>query len=137
MEEQHPAEHGNSKPRVFRLPSQKALINRYALKSVGADVIAVRLRQRVREYANANGFGIDEEAERSVLDGEAGVPGGSLMSGSPLAIQVAKNKFTPDQDVEAVKADYVYCVEALARYADIIVVNFTKKAKRKSSQWSW
>lgn len=68
---------------------------------------------------------------------EAGVPGGSLMSGSPLAIQVAKNKFTPDQDIEAVKADYVYCVEALARYADIIVVNFTKKAKRKSSQWSW
>ena len=114
---------GNPKPRVFRLPSQKALINRYGLNSEGADNVAMRLRQRVREYAYANGFGIDEEAEQSVLDGEAGVPGGSLMSGRLMAVQVAKNKFTPDHDIEAVKADYVYCVEALARYADIIVVN--------------
>ena len=114
---------GNPKPRVFRLPSQKAMINRYGLNSEGADNVAMRLRQRVREYAFANGFGIDEEAEQKVLDGEAGVPGGSLMSGRLLAVQVAKNKFTPDEDIEAVKADYVYCVEALARYADIIVVN--------------
>ena len=28
---------GNPKPRVFRLPSQKALINRYGLNSEGAD----------------------------------------------------------------------------------------------------
>ena len=83
----------------------------------------MRLRQRVREYAYANGFGIDEQAEQSVLDGEAGVPGGSLRSGSLMAVQIAKNKFTPDEDIEAVKADYVYCVDALARYADVIVVN--------------
>lgn len=114
---------GNPKPRVFRLPSQKGLINRYGLNSEGADNVAMRLRQRVREYAYANGFGIDEEAEQRVLDGEAGVPSGSLMSGRLMAVQVAKNKFTPDEDIEAVKADYVYCVEALARYADIIVVN--------------
>lgn len=114
---------GNPKPRVFRLPSQKALINRYGLNSIGADNVAMRLRQRVREYAYANGFGIDEEAEQSVLDGEAGVPGGSLLSGKLMMVQVAKNTFTPDEDIEAVKADYVYCVEALARYADIIVVN--------------
>lgn len=114
---------GNPKPRVFRLPSQKALINRYGLNSEGADSVAMRLRQRVREYAYAKGFGIDEEAEQSVLDGEAGVPGGSLKNGSLMAVQVAKNKFTSDEDIEAVKADYVYCVEALARYADIIVVN--------------
>ena len=114
---------GNAKPRVFRLPSQNALINRYGLNSEGADNVAMRLRQRVREYAYANGFGIDEEAEQSVLDGEAGVPGGSLKSGRLMAVQVAKNSFTPDEDIEAVKADYVYCVDALARYADIIVVN--------------
>ncbi|CAF9936964.1 Dihydroorotate dehydrogenase (quinone), mitochondrial [Imshaugia aleurites] len=118
----HPQD-GNPKPRVFRLPSQKALINRYGLNSLGADDVAMRLRQRVREYAYANGFGIDEVAEQRVLDGEAGVPGGSLTRGCLMAVQVAKNKFTPDGDIEAVKADYVYCVEALARYADIIVVN--------------
>lgn len=117
------AQSGNPRPRVFRLPSQKALINRYGLNSEGADVVAMRLRQRVREYAYANGFGIDAEAEQRVLDGEAGVPGGSLKQGRLLAVQVAKNKDTPDWDGEAVRADYVYCVEALARYADVIVVN--------------
>ena len=83
----------------------------------------MRLRQRVREYAYAMGFGLHEDAEQRVLDGEAGVPPGSLVEGKLMAVQVAKNKFTPDNDIEAVKRDYVYCVEALARYADIIVVN--------------
>ena len=116
---------GNAKPRVFRLPSQEALINRYGLNSEGADIIAMRLRRRVREYAYATGLGIDEFAEQRVLDGEAGVPPGSLMEGKLLAVQVAKNTNTPDDDIEAVKADYVYCVEVLARYADILVVNIS------------
>ena len=114
---------GNPKPRVFRLPSQNALINRYGLNSEGSHHIAMRLRQRVREYAYAMGFGIDEEAERRVLDGEAGVPPGSLTEGKLLTVQIAKNKWTRDEDIEAVKADYVHCVDTLARYADIVVVN--------------
>lgn len=83
----------------------------------------MKLRQRVREYAYEMGFGLDEDAEQRVLDGEAGVPGGSLMEGRLLAVQVAKNSWTPDDDIEAVKADYVYCVDKVARYSDIIVVN--------------
>ncbi|KAL8957680.1 MAG: hypothetical protein Q9183_005991, partial [Haloplaca sp. 2 TL-2023] len=114
---------GNPKPRVWRIPSQRALINRYGLNSEGADHIQMRLRQRVREYAYRMGFGIDEEAEQRILDGEAGVPPGSLQGGKLMAVQIAKNKWTPDQDIEAVKKDYVYCVNALARYADIVVVN--------------
>ena len=114
---------GNPKPRVWRIPSQRALINRYGLNSEGADHIQMRLRQRVREYAYHMGFGIDEEAEQRILDGEAGVPPGSLQGGKLMAVQIAKNKWTPDQDIEAVKKDYVYCVNALARYADIVVVN--------------
>ncbi|KAI9669190.1 MAG: Dihydroorotate dehydrogenase (quinone), mitochondrial [Caeruleum heppii] len=114
---------GNAKPRVFRLPSQNALINRYGLNSEGADHIAMRLRQRVREYAYAMGFGLEQDGERRVLDGEAGVPPGSLSDGKLLAVQVAKNKATNAQDIEAVKRDYVYCVDALAKYADIVVVN--------------
>ncbi len=114
---------GNPKPRVWRLPSQKALINRYGLNSNGADHVAMRLRQRVREFAYHMGWGIDEEAEQRILDGEAGVPPGSLQEGKLLAVQIAKNKWVADADIEAVKKDYVYCVDALARYADIIVVN--------------
>jgi dihydroorotate dehydrogenase len=114
---------GNPKPRVFRLPSQNALINRYGFNSEGADLVAMRLRQRVREYAYHAGLGIDEEAERMVLDGEAGVPPGSLMSGRLMAVQIAKNKTTSEHDMAAVKHDYTTCVDRLGKYADIIVVN--------------
>jgi dihydroorotate dehydrogenase len=113
---------GNPRPRLFRLPSQNALINRFGLNSEGADRVAHRLRQRVRAYAYHMGYGLDEEAERFVLDGEAGVPPGSLVPGKLMGVQVAKNKNTPD-DIESVIKDYVYCVDRLSRYADVIVVN--------------
>ena len=114
---------GNDKPRVFRLPSQNALINRYGLNSEGADHVAMRLRQRVREYAYSLGLGYDAEAERKVLDGEVGVPPGSLIPGKLLAVNIATNKSTPKNDVKKVTEDYVYCVEQLGPYTDIIVVN--------------
>lgn len=117
------AQDGNPKPRSFRIPEQKALINRYGLNSKGADDMAKRLRERVRRFAYYAGFGIDEEAERKVLDGEAGVPPGSLTPGKLMLIQVAKNKVTPEDDIEAVTNDYVYATQRLGRYADILVVN--------------
>lgn len=86
-------------------------------------MIAMRLRQRVREYAYSHGFGNDEIAEQMILDGEAGVPPGSLTQGTLMAVNIAKNKDTPDDDPEAVKKDYVFCVNTLAKYADILVVN--------------
>jgi dihydroorotate dehydrogenase len=114
---------GNEKPRVFRLTSQHAMINRYGLNSEGADYVAMKLRNRVRKFAHSLGLGQDEIAEKAVLDGIAGVPPGSLTPGKLLAVNIAKNKFTPETDVEAVTNDYVYCVEALGPYADILVVN--------------
>jgi dihydroorotate dehydrogenase len=117
------AQEGNPKPRVFRLPSQNALINRYGLNSEGADHVAMHLRQRVREFAHNYGLGLGPDGESSVLNGEANVPPGSLMPGKLLAVQIAKNKTTPDADIEAVANDYVYCVDRLAKYADIMVVN--------------
>lgn len=114
---------GNPKPRVFRLPSQHAMINRYGLNSKGADHMAAVLKQRVVDFAYAAGFGQQELSEQRVLDGEANVPPGSLVPGKLLAVQVAKNKLTPDSDIEAIKRDYVYCVDRVARYADILVVN--------------
>lgn len=114
---------GNPKPRVFRLPSQHAMINRYGLNSKGADHMAAILKQRVRDFAYAAGFGAHDQSEQRVLDGEANVPPGSLVPGKLLAVQVAKNKLTPDGDIDAIKRDYVYCVDRVARYADILVVN--------------
>ncbi|KAL1614762.1 Dihydroorotate dehydrogenase (quinone), mitochondrial [Diplodia seriata] len=114
---------GNPRPRVFRVTSQDGLINRCGLNSEGADNVAARLRQRVREFAYQMGFGLGPDAEQAVLDGAAGVPPGSLAAGRLMCVQVAKNKNTPDADIEAVKDDYVYCVDRLAKYADVIVVN--------------
>lgn len=114
---------GNARPRVFRVPAVQALINRYGLNSLGADAVALRLRDRLRRFAYKAGV-----SERDVLDGlvtekgEAVMPG-SLAPGRLLAVQIAKNKNTDEKDVEAVVADYVYCVQRLAKYADVLVVN--------------
>lgn len=109
---------GNPKPRVFRVPSLDGMINRYGLNSRGADSMAVRLRDRLRRFARSAGL-----TEAEVLNGDAGVPPGSLVPGRLLAVQIAKNKETNEKDEKAVAMDYVYCVQRLARYADIIVVN--------------
>jgi len=74
-------QNGNDKPRVFRLTSQQAMINRYGLNSEGADYVAMRLRNRVRKYAQALGLGQDEIAEKAVLDGIAGRPPGKPDTG--------------------------------------------------------
>jgi dihydroorotate dehydrogenase len=68
-------------------------------------------------------MGIDEDAEEFVLNGHAGVPPGSLTPGKLMLVQIAKNKFTPESDIQAVKKDYVFCVEQLGKYADVLVVN--------------
>jgi len=85
--------------------------------------MAAVLKQRVADFAYAAGFGLQDQSSQRVLDGEANVPPGSLIPGKLLAVQVAKNKLTPDSDIEAIKRDYVYCVDRVARYADILVVN--------------
>lgn len=109
---------GNPKPRVFRVPSLEGMVNRYGLNSRGADDMAIRLRDRLRRFARAVGA-----TEREVLDGQAGVPPGSLSEGRLLAVQIAKNKETDGSNERAVADDHVYCVRRLARYADILVVN--------------
>ncbi|KAH0604480.1 uncharacterized protein H6S33_006857 [Morchella sextelata] len=107
---------GNPKPRMFRLPTSNSLINRYGFNSVGADVAAIRLRDRVRRYAQAHGISEDDVYNSTTLPA-------SLYPNRLLAVQIGKNKTTPETDIEAVKRDYTECVGKLGRYADIIVVN--------------
>lgn len=110
---------GNPKPRVWRVPTVEGMVNRYGLNSRGADAMAARLRERVRKFARSLGL-----TERQVLDGEGvDVPPGSLLPGRLLCVQVAKQKETDERDVEAVARDYVYCVNRVAPYADVLVVN--------------
>jgi dihydroorotate dehydrogenase len=111
---------GNSKPRVWRVPSVDGMVNRYGLNSEGADAVAARLRLRLRNFAASLGL-----TERELLDGQGpeDVPVGSLRPGRLLLVQIAKNKTTDEKDVNAVIGDYVYCVNRLAPYADVVVVN--------------
>lgn len=110
---------GNPKPRVWRVPAVEGMINRYGLNSRGADAMAAKLRVRLRKFAKSIGL-----TEQQVLDGEGvDVPPGSLLPGRLLCVQIAKQKDTDERDVEAVARDYVYCVNRLAPYADVLVVN--------------
>ncbi len=93
---------GNDKPRVFRLPEARAVINRYGFNSQGLDAAAARLlaRRRATDVAAAGDAG------------GAGSPRGLL------GVNLGKNKTSPDAG-----ADYAAGVTALGRFADYLVVN--------------
>ena len=87
---------GNDKPRVFRLPADKALINRMGFNNDGVEVIAERLKQ----WRNAE---TSQNLTPFIIGGNIG-----------------KNKITPNE--EAWK-DYEICFNALHPYVDFFVVN--------------
>lgn len=95
---------GNDKPRLFRLPKDKALINRMGFNNDGVQVVA----QRLKEW---------REKQRTQ---RAGSP--STIDQSPLIIggNIGKNKITPNEDAWK---DYEICFRALFDCVDYFVVN--------------
>ncbi|XP_056381863.1 dihydroorotate dehydrogenase (quinone), mitochondrial [Hyla sarda] len=85
---------GNPKPRVFRLPEDKAIINRYGFNSHGIEVVRQRLLQRVEK--------------QKALTAE----------GMPLGVNLGKNKTSEDA-----AADYIRGVHELGPLADYLVIN--------------
>ncbi len=83
---------GNPKPRLFRIPSLRALINRMGFNNHGAQEIANRLR-KLRNSA------------------------GPL---PVIGVNIGKNKLTEPTQAAA---DYEFCAELLAPYADYLAVN--------------
>ena len=88
---------GNEKPRLFRLPKDRALINRMGFNNDGAKVVAGRLR-KWRSYSLTR-----TRNNRLIIGGNIG-----------------KNKITPNE--EAWK-DYEKCFEELFDCVDYFVVN--------------
>ena len=84
---------GIPQPRLFRLPLDRALINRMGFNNEGLEALADRLK-----------------ALR-----QTGVPGGLLIGGN-----IGKNKATPNEQAES---DYLKCFEALFPWVDYFVVN--------------
>ena len=94
---------GNEKPRLFRLPKDKALINRMGFNNDGAEEIA----RRLKEWKTAN-------KKRQNLNPKPLNP--KLIIGG----NIGKNKITPNEDAWK---DYQICFETLHPYVDYFVVN--------------
>ncbi|HKS04308.1 MAG TPA: quinone-dependent dihydroorotate dehydrogenase, partial [Chthoniobacterales bacterium] len=89
------AQPGNSKPRIFRLPEQQALVNRLGFNNDGADAIALRLRA-LRESGR--------------------------WPAVPVGINIGKSKVTP---LEEATDDYLYSFRVLRDFADYITLNIS------------
>ena len=93
---------GNPRPRVFHLPEDDALINRYGFPSDGHASVLSRLRARISPFQPKS----------------ADVPA-SQRPGSVLAVNLGKNKSSPADSI----ADFVSGVETFGPYADVLVIN--------------
>ncbi len=96
---------GNEKPRLFRLPKDKALINRMGFNNHGVKAVAERLRQW-KSYKKSR--------STSRLS--------SQKNGTPLIIggNIGKNKVTPNEEAWR---DYEICFRELFDCVDYFVVN--------------
>ncbi|MBK5258309.1 MAG: quinone-dependent dihydroorotate dehydrogenase [Thermoanaerobaculia bacterium] len=94
----HP-QSGNPKPRLFRYPEHRALINRMGFNNDGADAVAVRLKawRKVRVAAGARRT-------------------------PPIFVNVGKNRDVP---LEAAADAYARCYERVAPHADAAVLNLS------------
>lgn len=96
---------GNPSPRVFRLPEDSGLINRYGFPSLGHPALLSRLRARLPTFTSP--------------DSDASNTPASLYPRKFLAINLGKNKTSPLESPE----DFVTGVKVFAPYADALVVN--------------
>ena len=96
------AQDGNEKPRLFRLPADKALINRMGFNNEGAKIIAERLK-KWKTKADSDGNSMNHSNTKLIIGGNIG-----------------KNKITPNEDAWK---DYESCFNILHPYVDYFVVN--------------
>lgn len=99
---------GNEKPRLFRLPHDKALINRMGFNNDGAKVIA----ERLKKWKDRQPSTVNRELDNSRLT----THGSRLIIGG----NIGKNKLTPNEDAWK---DYDTCFKELHPYVDYFVVN--------------
>ena len=102
---------GNPKPRLFRLPKDKALINRMGFNNDGVRKIAQRLKDWKEKQSQ-------ESRVRSRELSRLPTPDSRLIVGG----NIGKNKNTPNE--EAWK-DYEICFKELHPYVDYFVVNLS------------
>ncbi|HLK37899.1 MAG TPA: quinone-dependent dihydroorotate dehydrogenase [Polyangiaceae bacterium] len=87
----------NPRPNLFRLPDDRALVNRLGFPNDGAERVARRLRA----------------ARRSVPNG----------IGVPVGVSIGKSRVVPADDLDAVVKDYARSFDLVRSVADFVVVN--------------
>ncbi|MGZ8523148.1 MAG: quinone-dependent dihydroorotate dehydrogenase [Chitinophagaceae bacterium] len=102
---------GNDKPRLFRLPADKALINRMGFNNDGVQVIAERLKKWKESQ---------ESGARSQQSSEKDSRLSTLNSRLIIGGNIGKNKTTLNEDAWK---DYEICFKELHHYVDYFVVN--------------
>ncbi len=104
------AQPGNPRPRMFRLPADRALINRMGFNNAGAAVAAERLQRRADRFRRARQVRRGRWARRT-------------RGGSPpvaVGVNIGKTKVVPP---EKAIADYVASARLVAGVAGYVVVN--------------
>ena len=81
------AQHGNPKPRLFRLPADHALINRMGFNNDGAEMIAERLRAWRAGAGRRQGQAVGQLSGRGPGQAARLIVGGNI----------GKNKVTPNE----------------------------------------
>jgi dihydroorotate dehydrogenase len=99
---------GNDKPRLFRLPKDKALINRMGFNNDGVEAVVKRLQAWQQRQSSV----VNRESAESQLT----THNSRLIIGG----NIGKNKITPNEDAWK---DYETCFFALHPYVDYFVVN--------------
>ncbi len=98
------AQPGNDKPRLFRLPKDKALINRMGFNNDGVEAVVKRLKSwKERSQTGSRDSKNFPKLPKLVVGGNIG-----------------KNKITANENAWK---DYVICFNALHDYVDYFVVN--------------
>jgi dihydroorotate dehydrogenase len=101
---------GNERPRLFRLPEDRAIVNRMGFNNDGAEAVAQRLARRAARF---------DRRDRRL----AGRIGQRPRRRPVLGINIGRSKAVPEDDERAVLADYAFSARLLAPYADYLVVN--------------
>lgn len=108
------AQPGNDKPRLFRLPKDKALVNRMGFNNEGV----VAIRKRLRNWRKKAGFespGLQFGSYESHDQKHETLNTKLIIGGN-----IGKNKTTPNENAWM---DYITCFNALHDYVDYFVVN--------------
>jgi dihydroorotate dehydrogenase len=108
-------QHGNPKPRVFRLVEDEAVINRMGFPSRGSGFLQYRLNPSLHA-------GILERILRIPPRGKKQKSASAFKGGIILGINLGKNKDTPNE--EAV-FDYLALLENFAPFADYLAINIS------------